>query len=313
MLILSKDDILSCLTPIEIIEVLRQCFLDLGNGLYDVPKRIHLDQNGVTHLVMPALNQVYFCTKIVSVNPENVNLGLPLIHGTISLNSHKTGQTQAILDASSITALRTAAVGALGLELLSDTSLNHVGIIGLGVQGIWQTIFAHNIRRIKRVYIYARSKGSISNYQTIINQRIPDLDLVVCSNADEVVRQSEVIYTCTNSTSPVISNDPELVRSKSFISIGSYRKDMQELPAAVYKQSRQIFLDTVHAKTEVGDIINAIKNSWVLKKSIISLDQLYLKEENDVRPTDQCVFKSVGMAAFDLALSAAVYENVRNR
>ena len=146
-----------------------------------------------------------------------------------------------------------------------------------------------------------------------MNQRIPDLDLVVCSNADEVVRQSEVIYTCTNSTLPVISNDPELVRSKNFISIGSYRKDMQELPAAVYKQSRRIFLDTVHAKTEVGDIINALMNSWVLKESIKSLDQLYLMEENDVRPTDQYVFKSVGMAAFDLALSAAVYENVRNR
>lgn len=311
MHILSASKIENIFTPSEIIQVLENGIIDCESGVYDVPDRIHLEQKGNVRLIMPAIGEKYFCTKIVSVIPSNPKLNLPVITGKIILNKVATGETLAILDAPMITALRTAAVGALGLEIISQKIVEKIGIIGLGVQGIWQAIFAFSVRPIKQVFCFSRTKSRFVFYKKIVLEKCPELEIIWCETADEVVQNSEVIYTCTNSSKPVFSNDEKLIQNKRFISIGSFTKEMQELPNVVYENADVLMIDSEAARHEVGDVIDAVKNSYFKKEDVVSIGKFSTKKRA-VSDDKNVVFKSVGMAGFDLALASAVHEKITN-
>jgi len=307
MLNLSAEVIEQILSPAEIIEVVKSGIINFESGLYDVPTRMHLERPKITNLVMPAIGEQYFCTKLVSVVPDNPKRNLPTIVGTVILSKLETGETVALLDAPMITALRTAAIGALGFSIITPKTTEKIGIIGLGVQGIWQTIFACAIGNIKQVYCYSRSPSKFDAYKKKVLEKCPGLEITFCKNGDEVVRNSSVIYTCTNSPNPVFSDKEKLVQGKRFISIGSFKKNMQELPNIIYKNADLLLIDAPSAIHEVGDVINTIKNGYLEKHQIFTIGKVFTKDKK-IEHSQNIVFKSVGMAAFDLALAVAVYE-----
>lgn len=307
MLIFYAEKIESVLTPAAIIEAVREGIGKHTSGVYQVPKRTHIENGNITQLMMPAGGVKYACMKRISVVPENARQGLPTIRGTLLLEDAGSGMPLAAMDAPMITALRTAAIGALGLDLISSNSLDTIGVIGLGVQGLWQTIFACSVRELKKVCCYSRTRSKFDHYKSQLLNKCPDLEIEWCESAEEVVESSNVIYTCTTSTVPVISDNEVLVKNKAFISVGSFRKDMQELPNVVYQQADLLILDTLTAKEEVGDVINALDQGLINEDQIISLGDA-LEGTKRIGTAQSPVFKSVGMAAFDLALAAAIYE-----
>jgi len=309
MLILSADVVENSLTPIEIIEATKTGLINCETGVYKVPTRMHLDGEGITSLVMPAIGKKYFCTKLVSVVPSNKQRNLPIIAGSVVLSKIETGETVALLDAPMITGLRTAAVGAIGLELITPKEIDKLGIIGLGVQGIWQTIFACSVRAIKKVYCFSRTQAVFDDYKVKVLSKCPNLELIWCEDGNEVVQKAEVIYTCTTSDKPVFSVDENSIQDKRFISVGSFKIDMQELPNSVYKNADTLLVDTDAARHEVGDVINALKNGFIDDNQVFSLGKVLTKERT-ISSAQNVVFKSVGMAAFDLALASAVYEKI---
>lgn len=290
-----------------IIAWIKSGIIQYEKGGYHVPTRMHLEQPGLTYLLMPAIGPEYFCTKLVAVVPENRQKGMPLINGTVILHRRDTGEAVAQMDAPMVTALRTAAVGAIGLELISEANISSIGIIGCGVQGIWQSIFAPAVRPIQHIYCYTRSPQQFETYRQKVLTKHPRLQLHWCDSAEAVVCQSPVIYTCTTSSSPVFANDATLVKGKKFISVGSFRKAMQELPDVVYQQAEQLIIDSPAAREEVGDVIIPLQKGWIDASQIIELGKMLNAPPISARPAHQ-VFKSVGMAAFDLALAENIYK-----
>ena len=309
MLNLSAEDIENKLSPSEIIAAVKAGIIKYESGLYEVPTRLHLEGKGITNLVMPAAGETYFCTKLVAVVPTNPQRNLPIILGTVVLSKMETGETVALMDAPMITALRTAAVGALGLDLITDKHIENIGVIGLGVQGIWQTTFANAVRPIKQVYCYARTKTKFDFYQKKVLKKCPHLTINWCASADEVVQQSNAIYACTTSPTPVFSDEENLLKNKRFISVGSFQKNMQELPDGVYKNADTLLIDSPAATHEVGDVINAVKNGFLEKEQVFTIGKVFTGKRS-IQAAQNVVFKSVGMAAFDLALASAVYEKI---
>jgi ornithine cyclodeaminase/alanine dehydrogenase-like protein (mu-crystallin family) len=292
----------------KIVEAVKSGIVKYQKGQYQVPTRMHLEQTGLTYLLMPAIGKKYFCTKLVAVVPENPRRQLPYVVGTVVLHRRDTGEAIAIMDAPMITALRTGAVGAIGLELISPSNTESLGVIGCGVQGIWQSIFATSVRPVKEVYCYSRTAKRFEEYREKVLEKCPKLKLHLCESPEEVIRQSQAIYTCTTSSTPVFKNDARLIEGKHFISVGSFRKDMQELPDVVYQQSSTLLIDSPAAREEVGDVINALNNELLMEEDILDLGEILL-EPSKLHQPESTVFKSVGMAAFDLALAEAIMIN----
>lgn len=276
---------------------------------YQMPQRMHLDSGENTLLLMPCIGSEFFATKLVSVFPGNSSKGLPPISGTVVLGSSKNGETLAIIDGTSLTALRTAAVGSFGIRHLAPANATRLGVVGLGMQGLYQSLFACSQRDIKEIYIYDKDKDKkkLKIFSDRLNLEYPAIKIIQEDNTDSICSSSEVIITATNSTQPVLPDKEELLEGKTIIGIGSYKPDMREFPDALYRLIDKLYIDTIDGLKESGDLLDPLSNGWIEPGSFIPGSDMLnsLNKSNSTK-----VFKSVGMALFDLVAAELVYSSV---
>jgi ornithine cyclodeaminase/alanine dehydrogenase-like protein (mu-crystallin family) len=298
-------------TNAEWIEAMELAMLKSLTSEIVLPKRMHLDHGDDTFLLMPCITEEYWATKLVSFNPANKQLGLPSIYGTVVLNDTKTGEPLAIMDGSAITALRTAAITAVGIKNLSPIESHALGIIGTGVQGIFQALFACSVREITQIWAFDQNKDNLEQFSKAINQKQPKIKIIRAADSTEVVLNSEVIISATNSQHPVFPDTKELFTGKTLIGIGSYKPDCREFPEQLFRQLDQLFVDTLDGKKESGDLIDPVLNNWISEDKIYPLAGIL---SGSVYPTANAtrLFKTVGNAVFDLFAAKLVYEKSKS-
>jgi ornithine cyclodeaminase len=276
-------------------------------GSYVMPKRMHLDYGDDTFLIMPCITDEYWATKMVSFCPGNSEKKRPSIYGTVVLNDTKTGEPLAILDGGMLTAMRTAAVTAVGIKHLSPLNSHSLGIIGTGIQGIYQALFACSVCKIDEVWAFDKNSYNIKQFALDFNLRYPDVRLHISNDADNVALNSQVIITATNSQNPVFKNSKELFTGKTFVGIGSYKPGYREFPEQLFRQIDQVFVDTMDGKSESGDLITPVRSNWIDDANILPIGSLIA---GDILPSDNPtrLFKTVGSAIFDLFAAKMVYE-----
>ena len=286
---------------------MEKAFKDTASGKVEVPQRLHLDRGPNTLLLMPCFGDKYFSTKLVSVFPGNLKKGKPVIYGTVILNDGLTGKPLAALDGSKLTAMRTAAVGSVGIKYLAPKNATTVGIIGLGIQGFHQALFACQQRKVKELRILDRSLAIMDRFRERFNAFYKEIQVIPCKTARQLCVDSEIIITATGSQKPVVPKDPDCWKGKTLIGIGSYKPDMREFPDDLLSSLDQIYVDTLHGISEAGDLLIPLKKKIISEDQIIPVSDLIQGNSVAVGPTR--FFKSVGMAAFDLYGARLVYEN----
>ncbi|MDO9254415.1 MAG: ornithine cyclodeaminase family protein [Bacteroidales bacterium] len=281
-------------------------------GGYVMPKRMHLDYGADTFLLMPCLTNEYWVTKLVSFCPGNKTSGRPSIYGTVVLNDTKTGEPLAVMDGSAITAMRTAAVTAVGIRHLSPSGCHSLGIIGAGAQGIWQALFACSVREINEIWVFDQNRENLMKFAEKVMSRYPMIRVNQATDSSEVAMNSEIIISATNSQNPVFPDEKELFTGKTIIGIGSYKPDCREFPEQLFRQLDQIYVDTLDGKKESGDLITPVKNNWISENKIYSIGSLLTGEiipsTNGTR-----LFKTVGFALLDLFAAKLVYEKHKRK
>src|SRR5690242_3830395 len=186
---LSAQDLADLVSPAELVDAIEVALRDFAAGKVTVPVRQHLERPDMTLLSMPVIGATAFGAKLVSVVPGNASRGLPVTNGLMMLSEGETGRPLAVLNAAALTAPRTGAVGAVGLKYMTPAHVDRVGIIGTGVQGVWQAIFACAVRPIRTVCFVARSEDSAQRFINAVAPRVPSVKLVRCRDADELLRE----------------------------------------------------------------------------------------------------------------------------
>jgi len=295
--------------PIERwVTAMEQAFVDTTIGVVEVPERVHIDRGPNTFLLMPCFGPTYFSTKLVSVFPKNLQLKEPVIYGSVLLNDGETGRPLAVMDGSKLTAMRTAAVGAVGIQYLAPEDASSLGVIGLGIQGFHQALFACQQRSIEIIRIFDRSREVIDRFTERLLAFYPDLQVLPCASADELCDKSEIIITATSSHNAVVPSTGKWWKGKTIIGIGSYKPDMREFPDEIFEDLQQVFVDTPVAMKETGDLMEPLKKGFINEGQILTLSDLIMdrvKLNGETR-----FFKSVGMAAFDLYAAKLVFESL---
>jgi len=307
MIILSDADVGNLLSLGEIMDAVEASLIAYEKGEAKVPPRMHFNIANDTMLCMPSFGRQFFGTKLVSVVPANRDKGLAVINGSMLLNDSETGLPLALLNASKLTALRTGALGAIGVKYLSPISDATFGLIGCGVQGLHQAIFICAAQKISKVYYLHRSKESATALISFLKKRSPDQEIEACFSVEDLLNKTNIIIAATTSSTPVLPDDAKLLKGKHFISIGSYKPSMQELPDAVYQLAGQLAIDSEFARHETGDIINPIKKGILKEENVFTIGKI-ITGERKVNVKETTVFKSAGMALFDLFVAQAMYE-----
>ena len=313
MLALSATDVLRLLTPAETVALVESAArAAAGSADWVVPQRQHVKWAEGTLLMMPAIGAGAMAVKLVSVVPGNAARKLPVTNGLLVLSDSGTGLALAIMDAAAVTAMRTGAVGALGLKYLTPAGASSVGIVGAGVQGAWQAISACAVRPIRTVYAVRRSAAAFERFRATLAARAPGVTVVACESAGELLARTDVIVTATTSAEPVLPDEPQRLSGKHFIAVGSYERHMCELPDAVFRLAGHLVLDSEFARHEVGEAVRPVARGILSAADLFTIGELICGART-IEVAGTTAYKSAGMALYDLYVAQALYEAARRR
>ena len=313
MIALSATDVLSLLPPAATVTLVESAArATVGPADWVVPQRQHVKWAEGTLLAMPAIGAGVMAVKLISVVPGNAARKLPVTNGLLVLADAASGLPLAIMDAAAVTAIRTGAVGALGLKYVSPAGAASVGIVGAGVQGAWQAITACAVRPIGTVFAVRRSAAAFERFRATLAVHAPGVTVVACESASELLARTEVIVTATTSAAPVLPDDSTLLAGRHFIAIGSYERHMRELPDAVFRLAGRLVLDSESARHEVGEAVHPVEQGILSDADLFTIGELVSGTRTlDVARTT--AFKSAGMALYDLYVAQALYAAARER
>jgi ornithine cyclodeaminase/alanine dehydrogenase-like protein (mu-crystallin family) len=274
-------------------------------GAFDMPDRLHVSCSAAdTLLLMPCVADDHYVTKLVTVFPQNRKQGRPVIDGVVILGDRKTGEVLAVLDAKSVTALRTAAVGAVSTKYLARPDAHTAALIGCGQQGRQQALFTAKVRQLRRLSLFDAEAGQAQMCRAWLAHQIPGVAIEIAASADDAARAAEIIITATTVDQPVFSDTAALFRGKHCIAIGAFQPHAREYPDAIFGLVDRVWVDTNHAAQESGELLIPMARALLQRDQVTTLGKAIDGGESlgtDRRASDQTTFfKSVGMALLDL-------------
>ena len=136
--VLDYDAVLAAVSPTAAIDHVHDAFLRFEAGEWSMPAKVYLESPPFGDFrAMPARGHGFAMLKWITSFPSNSANGLPTVQGLICLSDAETGQPLMLLDARSVTALRTGAVAAVAARALARPDAVTVGLIGCGLHGAW--------------------------------------------------------------------------------------------------------------------------------------------------------------------------------
>jgi ornithine cyclodeaminase/alanine dehydrogenase-like protein (mu-crystallin family) len=319
MLILTTEDVRKALPMNGAIEAMKQAYASLSNGTAVVPLRTRLPipNSDALSLFMPAYvrstDGQALAIKAVSLFPTNPARGLAYIQAAVLVFDPETGRTLALLEGSSLTAIRTGAAGGAGIDLLSRADSRVAAIFGAGAQGRTQLEAACTARKIETVYIYdSNSAKANALAEEMKGQGAVPRDVRVAATPQEAVANADVICTATTSTKPVF-DDKDLKPGAHISAVGSYTPEMQEVPAKTVARAKIVVESYTASLEEAGDILQPMRAGLFDESHIhAELGEIVLGRkpgrESDVEIT---CFKSVGVAVQDAMAAKVALDNAR--
>lgn len=252
-----------------------------------------------------------FGLKAICVFPENPSLGKDAHQGAVTLFSRETGELLALMNASEITAIRTAAVSAVATRLLAREDVQELAIIGAGVQARTHLSALACVRSIKTARVVARNFEHAQQFADEMQPNFPFPIEPVRKN-EEAVRGADLIVTATSSLEPVINRD-WISPGAHINAIGTHSPSSREIDTATMGAAR-IFVDRREsALNESGDYLLAAKEGVVSPESIVGeIGELLIgKKSGRTSATEITLFKSLGLAIEDVATADYLYRKAQ--
>lgn len=237
----------------DAIEAVREGFIALSTGRASVPVRGVLPVAGNTTLTMPAYihGSPVSIVKVVSVYAQNARYGLPTVIGQVLVLNAQTGETLALIDGASLTALRTGAASGLATDLLALPDASVLAVIGAGKQARTQVEAVCAVRPIRHIRVFSRHQAEA--FAAELRERY-SAEVTVCTSTQAALESAQVVVAATTSHTPVVRL-ADLTPGAHVNGVGSYRPDMQEVAADVVQQGTVVVDHRASAWHEAGDLI----------------------------------------------------------
>jgi ornithine cyclodeaminase len=316
ILILNHKDVEQLLPMSECISAMAEAFTALARGEAQQPLRTIFrppEIKGVLAM-MPTFRQSpspLFGLKAICVFPGNAAIGKDAHQGGVILFDGTTGEPLALINASAITAIRTAAVSALATQLLAREDASDLAIIGAGVQARPHLSAINCVRQLKRIRIVSRSFESAQRFATEMQPQFPTL-IEPVATVEAAVHGANIIVTATTSREPVLQRE-WILPGAHINAIGTYSPKARELDTQTVVDA-SLFVDRREsALNEAGDYLIPASEGVIGPEHIrADLGEVLIGvHAGRTSPEEITVFKSLGLALEDLAAAAHVYQKAQ--
>ncbi|MGA7795099.1 MAG: ornithine cyclodeaminase family protein [Candidatus Acidiferrales bacterium] len=303
-LLLTEADVRSLLTMPVALEVVEESLRQQGNGelVLHPRRRIKLPDNALLHY-MAAADPVhgFIGMKLYTVAQGVARFVVPLFRST-------SGEMAALIEADALGQLRTGAASGVATKYLANANARTACIIGTGYQARTQLEAVAAVRRLERVRAFGRDPERRAKFCREMSERI-GVPVEPMNTGEEAVKGADIIITATSATKVVLEG-AWLASGMHINAMGANWPQKRELDAAAVDRANKIVVDSIEqSKMEAGDLIQAFGEDQSRWNAVQELSQIVAGKEPGRTDTDQItLFKSNGIATWDLAAAARVYE-----
>jgi ornithine cyclodeaminase/alanine dehydrogenase-like protein (mu-crystallin family) len=319
LLVLSDADVHALLDPAECADAMRAALAALQTGSAQQPLRTVLRPDGGAGLaaLMPSYladtdvsgsGRRAYGLKAICITPSNPARGLDTHQGVVLLSSGDTGEPLALLNASAVTEIRTAAVSVVATDLLARKDADVLAIIGAGVQARAHALALIRWRAPAEIRITGRDPDKTEQFAVML-RRLLRGPVRVCPTAREAVTGAHIVVTATSSAEPVLRGE-WLEPGTHVNAVGACLPTTRELDTAamsagvLFADSRESLL------AESGDYVLAAADGAVGPDSVrAELGEVLTEARPGRESADEItIFESLGLAVEDLAAAACAYD-----
>ena len=315
-LILNADEVSQLLPMNECIRVMREALTALAAGTVHQPLRTMMRPPGVKGVMglMPSYmsgDHAAFGLKAICVFPGNSAIGKDSHQGGVLLFSAETGELLAMMNASAITAIRTAAVSGVATDLLARSDAGNLAIIGSGVQARAHLAAMAEVRSIRRCRIASRHLENARRFSAEMQPGF-SFTLEPVATVEEALADADLIVTATTAVEPIVK--------RGWIATGSHLNVVGSSVAT----RREVDSDTMSVSTlfvdrrestinEGGDYLFALRDGAIAPDHIrAELGEVLIGDKPGRTSNDEItLFKSLGIAIEDLFAAEYLYRKAK--
>jgi alanine dehydrogenase len=306
-LLLSKSDIAELLNMREVMDVVEQAFRDYASGQAQMPTKVYIELEKGDFRAMPSAVPGAVGVKWVNVHPANRELGLPTVMGILIYNDPDSAYPLAIMDATEITAYRTAATSANASRYLARSDSRILGLIGAGRQAYMHLqshalVFPIEVVRVCDLRPEA-VEAFIGHFPAFNVEAAPA----------EKTAASDIVCTLTPARAPVVKAS-WISPGTHINAVGADAEGKQELESEILRMAR-VVVDDIRQACQAGEI------NVALRQGLFKEDQIWGTLGEIIAGTKPgrqdahaiTVFDSTGLAIEDLATARLVYQKAKQR
>lgn len=299
--------------PMEIcVPLMRDALIALSSGDVVMPIRslVRLpDGSGLLGLMPGYLGEPQsFGLKVVTVMPGNHGTPYDSHQGVVMLFGVARGEPLAILDASAITAIRTAAASAAATDVLARADAGDLALIGSGAQARTHLEAMRAVRPLRRVRVWSRSRANAERFARDAAAALEGIAIEVAAGAEEAVREADLICTTTASKEPVLRG-AWLAPGAHVNAVGSCFPTSRELDTEAVRRSRFYTDCRESCEKEAGDFLIPLGEKAIPGTHLVGeLGEVILGKVPGRRSTEEItIYESLGVAVEDLAAAHAIH------
>jgi len=309
VLILSHRDVVAALPPRACAEGMAAVLAARARGETYHPLRTVMRPPGAAGLMglMPswrgaqAGSGAAFALKAICIIPGNPARGLDAHQGTVTLFDGETGVPTAILDASAVTEIRTAAVTAVATSLLARADARTLAVLGAGVQGRAHLTSLAGVRDFGEVRVYSPTRAHAQALAEAAE--VPGAQVSAAATAEDAVRGADVVVAATNSREPVLTH-AWLKPGAHVNAVGASTPQAREIDTATVAASA-LFCDSRESvRNEAGEFQLAVREGAITGEEHIraELGEVLAGQAPGRRDDGELtLFRSLGIGVEDLA------------
>ncbi|WP_019026968.1 ornithine cyclodeaminase family protein [Colwellia piezophila] len=314
MKIISAEQVHQHLNFEALIPLLKQSF----SRAFSMPQRQVLAlapeqrDNHDAFALLPSWNEDVIGNKMFTYFPNNAEqYELPGLFSKIMLFKRQTGEPLALVDGTSVTYWRTAAISALASQLLSRENSRHLMLFGTGNLASY-LIKAHlSVRELKKVTLWGRNSAKVNDLLGEFSSLYPNVTFNASVDVNAEVANADIICCATGAKIPLF--DGNIVSAGTHIDcLGNHMKDARECDTTTVTRAR-VFVDSLtNTLNEAGELLIPIAEGAFSKEDIIGELADMCKRPALLRQSadEITLFKSVGTAISDLVAAYQVVQKV---
>jgi alanine dehydrogenase len=290
-------DVRAAVSPREAYDAVREGFVAYARGEWSMPPKVYVENYPAGDFrAMPALGGGHALLKWVTSFPGNPARGLPTVTGLVLLSDAEDGRLLAVLDAAAVTALRTAAAGALAADVLARDDAGSWAIVGCGVNGAEAARMLVALGRRPLVWDVDEARcGDVAG----------EVGGEVAESAAKALACDVVITVTPGSTALY---EPGSLRPGQHVSLmGADGPGKAEVAVDELARAR-LFCDDWAQASHGGELTAAVEAGAVTREDVTELGAVLTGAAEGRRDADEItLFDSTGLAIQDLAIARAAF------